>query len=230
MIEHVRRRILLTNTNFKVYVATCDKKIEDIINSYGGNVINTSRNHTNGTSRVCEAINKIDCTHVILVQGDEPLILPKQINKFYTRILNDNNNYIWNATSKINKIFFNKHSFVKCLVNNKGNISELFRKYSDLNNSVKSYQKNNIRKILGLIGFKREVLDKYSYFIKSKKEVSLSIEQLRYLENGYSINSVAINKSLPSINESSDIKVVINELNNNYHQRKILKIIKNYKF
>ena len=151
MIEHVRRRILLTNTNFKVYVATCDKKIEDIINSYGGNVINTSRNHTNGTSRVCEAINKIDCTHVILVQGDEPLILPKQINKFYTRILNDNNNYIWNATSKINKIFFNKHSFVKCLVNNKGNISELFRKYSDLNNSVKSYQKNNINGFFNIV-------------------------------------------------------------------------------
>ena len=106
MIEHVRRRILLTNTNFKVYVATCDKKIEDIINSYGGNVINTSRNHTNGTSRVCEAINKIDCTHVILVQGDEPLIDIDDIRNLNQLMINTHSKIGTLASKILDEILF----------------------------------------------------------------------------------------------------------------------------
>ena len=45
--------------------------------------------------------------------------------------------------------------------------------------------------------------------------------QIRYLKNGIGIKSISIKKALPSINEKKDLKVVINELNNNYLQKKI---------
>ena len=74
MIEHVRRRVLLAKRVDKVIIATCDKEIKNEIEKFGGNVIFTKKIHVNGTSRVNEAISKLDCTHVILIQGDEPLL------------------------------------------------------------------------------------------------------------------------------------------------------------
>ena len=77
MIEHVRRRALMSEAIGKIYVATNDNEIADLVKSYGGDVIMTKNRHTNGTSRVAEAITNFDCSHVILLQGDEPLLLPQ---------------------------------------------------------------------------------------------------------------------------------------------------------
>jgi len=81
MIEHVRRRALLSTVIKEVYVATCDTQIAETIKQFGGKVLLTSNNHKNGTTRVAEAIKDIDCSHVILLQGDEPLLLPRHIDK-----------------------------------------------------------------------------------------------------------------------------------------------------
>ena len=56
MVEHVRRRALLSRKVNNVYVATGDDQIKNIIKSYGGQVLFTKNNHINGTSRVSEAI------------------------------------------------------------------------------------------------------------------------------------------------------------------------------
>ena len=81
MIEHVRRRTKLAKNLKEVYVATNSKIISDIVIQNGGKVIKTKKFHRNGTSRCAEAVNKINCTHVVIIQGDEPLILPRQIDK-----------------------------------------------------------------------------------------------------------------------------------------------------
>ena len=80
MIEHVRRRALLSKKISDVYVATCDKKIADAVIAHGGKVILTDDHHLNGTSRVAEAVTEIDASHIILLQGDEPLLLPSYVD------------------------------------------------------------------------------------------------------------------------------------------------------
>ena len=82
MIEHVRRRAQLSKKVNKVFVATCDLKIKNCVESFGGEVLMTKKNHINGTSRASEAVRNIDCTHVSVLQGDEPLILPRYIDFF----------------------------------------------------------------------------------------------------------------------------------------------------
>ena len=79
IIEHVRRRALLVEAFDRVVVATCDQEIYDLVRSNGGDALMTSGEHPNGTSRVAEAIENIDCSHVVLLQGDEPLILPSHL-------------------------------------------------------------------------------------------------------------------------------------------------------
>ena len=91
MIEHIRRRALLSDSVSDVYVATCDDEIAEAVSGYGGKVIITANTHTNGTSRVAEAVEDIDCTHVMLLQGDEPLLPPEAIQQALNPLLSDNN-------------------------------------------------------------------------------------------------------------------------------------------
>lgn len=219
MIEHVRRRLMLSIEKKNIFVATCDKSISNIVEHYGGNVIFTSKKHTNGTSRVSEAINKIKCNKVILAQGDEPLMLPNLFKKFYDEVNDDKESFVWNATAPINTKDYSKRSFVKCQINYKNNIVKLFR---TTNKSILAEKNLRIRKILGLIAFKKEVLIKYKKLKKTSLEDSLSIEQIRYLENNINIKSVFLSKSSDSINEPKDVKVVINNLKKNKIQKIIL--------
>ena len=74
MVEHVRRRALLSKRLDKVYIACSDQMIINKLKEFKASIIKTKKKHLNGTSRVGEAIQKIYCTHVILLQGDEPLL------------------------------------------------------------------------------------------------------------------------------------------------------------
>ena len=115
MIEHVRRRALMNSNNLKVIVATCDQEIADLIQGYGGDVVFTSKNHLTGTTRVAEAIENIDCSHVILLQGDEPLIYPTYIDTIAEFIRRKPDIVAWNATAPINsEDELDRQSFVKC--------------------------------------------------------------------------------------------------------------------
>ena len=226
MIEHVRRRALLSKYLKKVIVATCDQKIADVINGYGGEVIMTSAKHTNGTSRVAEAVKKIYCSHVILLQGDEPLLLPSSIDLLIKEIIAKPEEFMWNATGPINnEQEMEKHSFVKCAISINNKILYLFRKSP----SCASFevQRKYIRKILGLIAFKKDFLIKFIDAPTSYIEENEFIEQMKAIENGFQINSINLTESVPSVNEPNELDIVLKYLDNNEEQNILLNRIKN---
>ena len=152
MIELVRRRALLCSSLERVVVATCDDEIASVVTSCGGDVIMTSPQHKNGTSRVAEAVNNIDCSHVILVQGDEPLLLPSYIDRIISSIKTNLDIQAWNATAPI--IDANVLTpFILCVVNEANRIIYCFRRSPCY--SPPDIQSLFIRKILGLIAFRR---------------------------------------------------------------------------
>ena len=225
MIEHVRRRALLSKNLKKVVVATCDVEIFDVIKNFGGEVIMTSSTHTNGTSRVAEAIQKIDCSHVMLLQGDEPLILPSSIDQVFNAIKTNPHGLMWNATGPIhNEKEMQKHSFVKCAVNNKNKILYLFR--NNPSYATFDIQKKYIKKILGLIAFEKDFLMKFVEWPSSIIEENEFIEQMRAIENGFQINSVNLEESVPSVNEPHELDIVLNYLKQNKEQKNLLNKIK----
>jgi len=152
MIEHVRRRALLSKNIDKVIVATPDKKIEDLIKKNNGLVIRTYKNHINGTSRVAEVCKKINSSHVVILQGDEPLIKPKEIDLFINKILNSRSN-IFNCIGKIDDLELYDESVVKVKINRNSNIIDCFRNYYNTKKKEK-----NIYKLFGMIGFKKKNL------------------------------------------------------------------------
>jgi 3-deoxy-manno-octulosonate cytidylyltransferase (CMP-KDO synthetase) len=227
MIEHVRRRALLSHAVSDVYVATCDKEIATVVQDFGGKVILTSNEHTNGTSRIAEAIKNIDCTHVVLLQGDEPLLLPSHIDTFVKAIQSQPEGDAWNATGPIEyEEELDRHSFVKCAVANWGKILYCFRRTPCFSDFVT--QRAFIRKILGIIAYRKEFLLDLTKLPPARVEQAEFIEQMRIIENGFSLQSVSVSPSLPSVNQVDEVETVLDYINKNAEQKALLTQVLTY--
>lgn len=218
MVEHVRRRALLSRKVDNVYVATGDNEIKNIIQSYGGKVLFTKNNHINGTSRVSEAVDLVECSHVILIQGDEPLLVPNYIDIFIENMKKSKYNLMWNGISEINDTqAYLDHSIVKCTLDENYNIENCFR---ILPHKKKINKK--IFKIQGLIGYEKNFLKKMVLSPETKIAKSESIEQMKAIEIGNKIKGILIPKSLPSVNTKEELSFVKNILKKDISQKEIL--------
>jgi 3-deoxy-manno-octulosonate cytidylyltransferase (CMP-KDO synthetase) len=226
MIEHVRRRALLCKKVDEVIIATGDIEIKEEIEKYGGSVIFTDKNHLNGTSRVNEAISKIDCTHVVLVQGDEPLLIPKYLDEFINSITRSKGGVMWNAVSdfKKNHDTYDENK-VKCLLDYNNKIIFCFRK-NPITNLNSNYYKL-IYKIQGLIAFEKSTLKKVVESNLSGYGLLESIEQMKAIEFGIKINAVKLPSSLPSVNDKDELEVVKKILLEDKQQINLFKKINN---
>jgi 3-deoxy-manno-octulosonate cytidylyltransferase (CMP-KDO synthetase) len=224
MIEHVRRRALLAKHIDGVYVATCDDEIADTVAAAGGKVIRTASTHSNGTSRVAEAVAGMDCTHVILLQGDEPLLLPRHVERLTTAISSAPEVAAWNATGPITAPEeLDRHSFVKCAIARDGRIMYCFRRSPST--AEFGQQRTYIRKILGIIAFRKDFLLKLAGMPQTTVERIEFIEQMRIIESGTAMMSVNIEESLPSVNEPHEAEAVLDCIGKNTEQRELLERI-----
>jgi 3-deoxy-manno-octulosonate cytidylyltransferase (CMP-KDO synthetase) len=91
MIQHVYERALQSHAT-KVFVATDDEQVKQVVEAFQGNVLMTSNKHTSGTDRLEEAAYQLqlkDNDVVVNVQGDEPLIPPRVINQVALNLVNN---------------------------------------------------------------------------------------------------------------------------------------------
>lgn len=220
MIEHVRRRALLSHAVSDVYVATCDEEIADTVRAYGGKVIMTANTHINGTDRVAEAVKNIDCSHVLLLQGDEPLLLPRHMALFAETIAADESVDVWNATGSIEDVEeLDRHSFVKCAVSATGRILYCFRRTPCY--STYKVQQTFVRKMLGIIAYRKDFLLHLTSLPPSSIEQAESIEQLRIIDGGFNLYSIPVSPSLPSVNEPGETELILEGIRN-YPEQQIL--------
>lgn len=224
MVEHVRRRALMSKTLAEVIVATCDDDIATVVRHFGGKVVMTANTHKNGTTRVAEAVKDIDCSHVMLLQGDEPLLLPRHIDSFAKAIESEPDEDAWNATGPIeHPEELDRNSFVKCAVGSNDRVLYCFRRtpcYSEFDS-----QKAFVRKMLGIIGYRKEFLLNLIKLPTASIELAESIEQMRIVENGYSIKSVPVSPSLPSVNEPEEADIVLKCMQHDAEQKRLLEIV-----
>ena len=222
MIEHVRRRALMCPSLSDVYVATCDAEIEAIVIAGGGKVIRTSNHHLNGTSRIAEAVQSVDASHVVLLQGDEPLLLPRHVEALASSMLRHPSAQAWNATGDIHTPEeLDRHSFVKCAVAANDRILYCFRRSP----STAPFEKQvtYIRKILGLFAFTRGALLNVAAAPTSVVELNESIEQMRIIESGAALISVPVDVALPSVNEPHEAAIVEEAIRHNAEQQSLLR-------
>lgn len=177
------------------YVATDDERIEAAVKAFGGKVVMTSVHHKSGTDRCYEAACKVggDFDVVVNIQGDEPFIQPSQLESIKacfedptTQIATlvkpftpeSGFDALENANSP--KVVLNAN--MNALYFSRSIIPYMRGKEKDEWLAGHTYYKH-----IGLYAYRTEVLKEITSLPQSSLEVAESLEQLRWLENGYTI-------------------------------------------
>ena len=196
MVEWVYIQASKANLLQEVYIATDDTRIEKAVKEFGGKVLLTSPHHHSGTERCNEAAKKlqkqgIGIDAVINIQGDEPLINPQQID-IVASLFSDNTIQI---ASLVKKITSSEELFdpnvVKAIVDSKGKAIYFSRQTIPFLRDIEKEQwleVHSFYKHIGIYGYTTKILQKIVTLKESPLEKAESLEQLRWLENGFEIS------------------------------------------
>ena len=176
-------------------VATDDERIADAVKSFGGQVVMTSPNHKSGTDRCWEAYQKLGEEYdvVINVQGDEPFIAHSQL-KAIMECFEDENTDIATlvkpfAQSDGLAVLQNPNS-PKVVLDSESRAIYFSRSVIPYLRGVEPEQwlsSHTFYKHIGMYAFRSDVLGKITSLPQSTLELAESLEQLRWIENGYKI-------------------------------------------
>ena len=199
----------------------------NLAKGFGGQTIKTYREHSDGLSRVSEAASNLDFEHYIILQGDEILALPADIDALIQAICNSPQFPIWNQISPIkDSRELEDVSVVKCMEDQDGQIFSLFRR-SPLTSEI-SRQIELIKKVCGLFALSAKSLSEICSKNNTSFQTAESIEQLKFLEYGYKIKSIHSDIGFPSINISEDVGKVLSILEESPLQREVLKDVTSF--
>lgn len=193
MIQRVYEQVSLVLKD--VYVATDDKRIFDEVIRFGGKAVMTSDQHKSGTDRCFEAYTKInnDKKVIINIQGDEPFINPSQLEAICQCFENENTQIAtlvkpFKQEDKIEDLF-NPNS-PKVVLNKQNEAIYFSRSVIPYLRGIQQedWLKNHTYfKHIGLYAYRADVLKEITLLPQSELEKAESLEQLRWIENGYRI-------------------------------------------
>ena len=176
----------------EAYVATDDERIFKAVEAFGGRAVMTRADHQSGTDRIEEAAGKIntDADVIINIQGDEPFVQPSQIETLY-HLFDDPTTQIGTLGKRFESMeaVMNPNSpKIVCDVN--GFALYFSRSVIPFIRGVDSQEwldRYPFLKHLGIYAYRREVLSEITRLPQSPLEKAESLEQLRWLQNGYRI-------------------------------------------
>ncbi|MBD1172642.1 3-deoxy-manno-octulosonate cytidylyltransferase [Pelagibacterales bacterium SAG-MED05] len=203
MIVHTFKRVMLSKKIDKVIVCTDSTKIKKIVEENGGTAVLTSSQHSNGTERISEVSKKFKSKLVIDIQGDEPFVSPKDIDKLVTFHLKNKNFDIVLPSQISSKKENQKKNIVKVIKSKKNRILYLSRS----NIPYEYSKKNNLfLKHYSIISFKPKKLGAFAKLKKSNLESIEGVELLRALENDFSIGTFIIKSRSFAVDVNEDLK------------------------
>ena len=217
MIEHVRRRALLSGVFEEVVVVTNSQIISKKVEKFQAKVELTKKKHLNGTSRVSEITKNYKFDYACILFADEPFINPDQLTKTIKKIDMYRKVDVFNLITNLKLNDLKSKEVVKTVTDNKQNILNYFRKFNN------DFMRSRIRKSSGILIFKKKVIENYNSLKVSKKEKNLKIEQFRLLENNIKIKSILLKDIYPSINTKEEFKKILNLASKDLKQKKFLK-------
>lgn len=216
MIERVYRQA--SKALDSVIVATDDSRIYDEVKRFGGEVVMTSEAHRSGTDRCYEAYVKSgsDADVVINIQGDEPFIDPTQIEAVMQCFVDEPTTPIATLVRRFDPALgwdalFNPNT-PKVVLDNDGNALYFSR-------SIIPYVRGHewtewidsavFHTHVGLYAYRADVLGEITSLPQSPLELAESLEQLRWLQNGYRIATALTTSPTIGIDTPADLERAI---------------------
>jgi 3-deoxy-manno-octulosonate cytidylyltransferase (CMP-KDO synthetase) len=211
LLRHVWERSLLAKGIARVLIATDDRRIGAAARGFGAEVVMTSPSHPSGTDRIAEATAKLrGITHVVNVQGDEPLIDPGLITRLAaTMSRNPAVAMITAATPFADIKEADDPNCVKVVVSAKGEALYFSRSRIPFHRDA-SDPGSAVTPLLhlGIYGYRRDVLRRLVRLEPSPLELCEKLEQLRALEQGVPIRVVITPHRAVGVDTPADVAKV----------------------
>lgn len=220
MIQRVYKQVEGVLDN--VCVATDDEQIFKAVEAFGGNVVMTSSLHRSGTDRCYEAYAKVGAGYDVIVniQGDEPFIHPEQIEALKACFSDPSTRIAtlvkpFAATADFEKELFNPNS-PKVVLNTNNEAMYFSRSvipYMRGKNYTEWLANHTYYKHIGLYAYRAQTLQEITRLPPSPLELAESLEQLRWLENGYKIKAGITQRETVGIDTPEDLEKALRLLN-----------------
>lgn len=185
MIQHTYERAKRVKSFDHVLVACDDARIVKTVEAFGGAVLLTRKAHESGTSRVSEAVEKLDFDLVVNVQADEPLIHPEALADLVQGMKTSSAEVGTLAVRSLTVSDWGNPHVVKVVLDHKG--YALYFSRAPIPHRRDGSPPGSFLKHLGIYAYKRSVLLSYQNLKPSLLEEVEQLEQLRFLANGYRI-------------------------------------------
>lgn len=187
LLQHVFERATLCTELDELVIATDDDRIAALCERIGAKVIQTRSDHPSGTDRIAEAAEKCEAaTHVINIQGDEPLLEPELVDTLARELRNNCDLPMITAGSSLdNPELIADPNIVKLVIDQHKNALYFSR-------SPIPFRRSEIPSLptyrhLGIYGYQVDFLKHFITLPPSSLEIAEGLEQLRALENGATI-------------------------------------------
>lgn len=219
MIQRVYEQSLKSTSVDEVIVATDDKRIVQAVLDFNGTSVLTAEDHPSGTDRCNEVVEKLKLENkvfdvVVNIQGDEPYINPEQISQVVSSFKNPEVNIATLAkkidsseelfSENINKVIFDLSGNAIYFSRNPIPFQRNFPKDQWLENHT--YFKH-----IGIYAYRPETLKVITQLKQSKLELAESLEQLRWLENGYKIFVKDTGFESIAVDTPADLSKILNK-------------------
>ena len=213
MIQRVYNQAKHASALSEVIVATDDQRIFDHVKSFAGNVMMTNKDHQSGTDRCAEIVQNVQGFDIAInIQGDEPFIDPQQINLLVSCFENQHTQ-IATLVRKVDSYeeLFNENK-PKVVLNKNGQAIYFSRQAIPFLRGVKKEDWLSHRPYynhIGIYGYRVDVLKQLTSLLLSDLETMESLEQLRWIDNGYSLQTAISNHSNDAIDTPEDLENIL---------------------
>ena len=211
MLMHCWRGASASDLVDEVLIATCDEEIRQWSESAGIGCVMTSPDHERATDRVAEAAEAADADHVVLIQGDEPLVTPGMIDAALRPVLEEG----VGCTNLVGRIRtedeLNSTNTVKVTFDREWNALYFARSPIPTPMHV-GFDGIAAYKQVAIFGFTRERLLEFGRLEPTPLEIAESVDMLRYIEHGRAIRFVETDVDLHAVDVPDDVAIVEQKL------------------
>ena len=218
MIQRVYEQAKKSTLLDRVVVATDDARIFNHVKNFGGDVVMTASDHPSGTDRCMDALLKLkeDYNYVINLQGDEPFIEPEQVDEL-AAVLQDGTTELATQMIAVDsyEMLFDKGE-VKIVLNKNNEALYFSRMVIPFIKGVdeKEWHKHHqYFRHVGMYAYRKDILQKITQLPVSSLEKAESLEQLRWIENGFTIKCVVTKYESHCIDTPEDVEKVLAMMN-----------------
>lgn len=216
MIQHVYERASKAKCLDKLVVATDNELIAKVVRDFGGETILTQENHPSGTDRCFEALQLVGekFDYVVNIQGDEPFIIPEQIALLASKL--DGATEIATLIIKAldDEKLFNIGE-VKVVLDKDQNGIYFSRQVIPFLRNIPQenwLQQHDFYRHVGMYAYRVDILEKITKLLPSSLEKAESLEQLRWIENGFKIKTAITEHDSYCVDTPEDLEILLKSL------------------